>query len=246
MTSTWHRFVRMCTLAGILAILGSPVFAAGSVKINGERVEYPDGATLSALAPNLLAVTDAYWPAARIRNDRSLLAANALKQRVLTQLQSLGARAAGIEQLRRAVERFNPFGALEQSLDPDAIRLHRQDLRLAGDYEVVAPPRPDHVSVFGMTGQASRAPIGNGPVGSFSIDPDARLDGADRAWVYLIDPRGSVRRTGLSAFNARHLDVLPGSTIFVPVDPGLLDDSTRALNDDIVKLLAGGEATSHE
>lgn len=196
------------------------------------------------MVPTLLAVQDAYWPASRVRTEASRQAAGELKQRVLAQLQSLGGEA---EQLRRAVEQFRPFGGLDQPLDPDLIRLQeRANPRLVGDYELVAPARPKHILIIGMTMQAGKLPIGEAPVGSHSVDPAAYLEGADKAWLYLIGPQGSVRRTGVAAFNARRLDVLPGSTVFVPVDPDRLDERTRTLNDDIVKLLAGGEEWTHE
>ncbi len=245
------RSGRLCALLGLIgcigAAMGGSVATAGTVRLNGEAVAYNDGERLASFVPRLLALPNAYWPASRVRNEQSSLAARVLKARVLAQLQVIDAGLPAASELRHELEQFEPFGGLDQTLDPDVIRLHeRNNPRLSGDYDLLVPARPDHIRIIGMTRQDGREPIALAPVSARRIDAGKYLDGADREWLYLIDPEGRVRRTGVAAYNARELDVLPGSIVFVPIHARYLDESTRALNDDIVKLLAGGEALAHE
>ena len=59
---------------------------------------------------------------------------------------------------------------------------------------------------------------------------------ADRSYVYIITPTGSVEEKGIAYWNIDAAQLMPGSQVYVPISPELFSNKLKVLNKRVAAL----------
>ena len=124
------------------------------------------------------------------------------------------------------------------SLDPDYGRVETlANPSREGNYSPWGGPQPSNMTVFGLVSQPSKKPFGPGRDVVGYLDEMHLLSGAEKSEAWLIYPNGQTQKVPVAYWNRRHVEPMPGSTIFVGFSPALWGDRYEALNADILHSL---------
>jgi hypothetical protein len=238
----------------LFALLATLPARAVTVQVEG-RVAHPGTQAL----PEGARLADALR-AAEVRPDAYVLGAawlrpslepaqQRLKAGVLYDLKVLAgeARLAGKGDLQSLARRLSQaIDALPVSgrargalLDPRPLELSPQNHRLAEGDRVRFPTRPTTVRVTGAVQHDCR--LAHQPMrdaGEYLAEcPVATA--ADRDWLYVIQPDGTVERLGVALWNrATARPLAPGAVLYVPIRQAAAAAVDPLLNEQLAQLLA--------
>jgi protein involved in polysaccharide export with SLBB domain len=239
-----------------LCLAGAPLFAYAELQVLVDgAVNRPgmlalkDGARLSdaALAADIQPqayLLGAAWlrPSLRVAQER-------LKAGILFDLDQLHLRAVQrggtalsdtVGQLRDAIAALPVTGRMPALLDPRAVEANTPaNLPLLPGDRLFYPLRPSTIRVVGAVQSPcslTLQPLQDAP-GYLAQCPPAR--GADRDWVYVIQPDGHVFRRGVALWNrSTPLSLAPGALIYVPLSMRVTGKVDDTLNTDLADFLA--------
>lgn len=221
---------------------------AGAVNHPGV-LSLKDGARLSDAALAAGVQPQAYLLGAAWLRPSLLVAQTRLKAGILFDLDQLHLRAMQrgddalsdtVGRLRDATAALPVTGRAPALLAPRAVETNADaNLPLLPGDRLFYPLRPDTVRVVG----AVQSPC------TLTMQPlqDARsylarcpsAHGADRDWIYVIQPDGHVFRRGVALWNrSTPLSLAPGALIYVPLSVRLVGRIDDTLNSDMADFLA--------
>ena len=234
-------------LAGLLAGLSFNALADSQVTIYS-----PQGAptavvsharTLSELLASPALKDRSWWPGTVIAEPLATAAAQQDYQQTLARLQRWaaseeGERAATIGSVLRQLKAVRVTGRQFASLDPDWIRLRPEaNRRLEGEYSLYTLQRPTSVTLAGAIADSGRVVWQPGRDTRDYLAGHARLSGAERNVATVIAPDGTTQEVPVAYWNHRHVEVAPGSTIYLGFSSWALPAEYRDLNQHIISVL---------
>lgn len=114
----------------------------------------------------------------------------------------------------------------------------RQEINLRldhGDYILqLSETRPDTVLLQGAIVAAGERQYQNTAMAKQYLLSEKRLAGAERSWVYIIQPTGKIVKTGIAYWNGQQHQPAPGAIIFLPLQNKLLPEPWQHLNEEIL------------
>lgn len=225
------------------AVLAAPV----AVQVDG-AVAHPGGHALAVDARlfDLLASArpqaSAYLPGTSLLRESERQTQQRLKAGVQHDLGILGEREGAVfAPLQAWVAGLPVTGRIP--VNGDLRRLDRKskdNLPLQAGDRLVVPVRPDTVQVVG----AVNAPcaIAFQPLAPLAhyLAQCTSLPGANRDWVWLVQPDGHIQRRPQALWNAdgQQVYAAPGATLVVGIDDRRLGKDLTSLNDELALLAA--------
>lgn len=234
-------------VALLALFLTPPVFATGTVDvyINGESTARTlvDAAHLADVVtqPRL---AHSWWPGAVIAESQATVVAEQQKKNLLAALAALameedGDDAAAIHVLNQQLQAITVTGRQFINLDPDSVRLGRRtNPPLEGGYRLWVGPQPTTVNVFGLVSQPGDVAFVPGKDVAGYLEERTLLSGADRSYAWVIYPDGRQEKAPIAYWNKRHIEPMPGSTIFVGFADSLWTKKYALLNAELLRALA--------
>ncbi|MCB5226048.1 capsule biosynthesis GfcC family protein [Alishewanella sp. 16-MA] len=218
------------------------VSASVTISINQQKFEYEQAPRLAdAISP--IAFDKAwYWPASRLYK---LQPSDELpKQQVLTLLNQLQQTANHPAKrvfmaLAADIQNWQIAERISIAIDYDLARANPAlNPRFeSGVYQLNIETRPDYVLVVGAINSSVRmAHKAATPVKNYILK-SAFSEVADKQRINIIQPNGKVIEVGVQHWNAEHIEVMPGSIIFVPFAAGLYSSELAELNKQLLALL---------
>ncbi|GLR07949.1 hypothetical protein COO59_06705 [Mixta theicola] len=234
-------------LAGLIAGLSFNALADSQVTIY-----YPDASqtavvshaqTLSQLLASPALKDRSWWPGTVIAEQLATAAAAQHYQQTLARLQSWaaseeGERAAAINAVLQQLKTVRVTGRQFTSLDPDWVRLRPEaNRRLEGEYSVYILQRPTSVTLAGAIDGSGKVNWQPGRDTRDYLAGHTRLSGAEHNVATVIAPDGSTQEVPVAYWNHRHVEVAPGSTIYLGFSSWALPDEYHDLNQQIISVL---------
>lgn len=232
-------------LAGLMLAGSSAAWAAGQVTVHTAQGSATLGEVqdLAQVVTQPALINDVWWRGAVIAERGA--SATALQQQRKTlddlrawQAQSSGERAAAIGEVLRQLSGVSVTGRQFVSLDPDWIRLHPADnRRLQGDYDLYVTPPSTSVWLMGALHGAGKTSWQPGQTVRGYLAGHERLSGAEKSEVTVVAPSGETQRVPVAYWNHRHVEVAPGSIIWLGFSAWSLPDEYDDLNQRMISVL---------
>ncbi|WP_437614423.1 capsule biosynthesis GfcC family protein [Erwinia sp. V71] len=234
-------------LAGMIACL--PLLALADSLVT---VHYPGqsstavvshAANLEQLVTSPALQGKTWWPGTVIADTMATAVAQQQYQQLMARLQafradSSGDKAATISYVIQQLTAVKVTGRQITSLDPDWVRLHPEDNRLlSGAYDVYTLAKPDTVTLFGALSGSGKVSWQPGASVRDYLEEHERLSGAERSIAVVIAPSGEVTQAPVAYWNHRHIEVEPGSTIYLGFSSWSLPGEWEDLNQQIISVL---------
>ncbi|WP_408639714.1 capsule biosynthesis GfcC D2 domain-containing protein [Dryocola boscaweniae] len=238
---------RVSWLGGcLLTLTSSLALAAGNVTLYPGNHQPPQKLTDVERLADLVAqpsLSRAWWPGAVISERQATAAAEQQHQTLLAALsrfaaQEEGDEAAAINSVRQQLQAIKVTGRQFVDLDPDWVRVRpRSNVPLQGEYSLWAGPQPSTITLMGLVSSPGVKPFVAGRSADEYLDGINRLSGADRSYAWVIYPDGKTEKAPIAYWNKRHVELLPGSILFVGFSGRLFDSDFNELNQQILTSL---------
>lgn len=232
-------------LAGLMLAGSSAAWAAGQVTVHAPQgsATLENVADLAQLVTQPALIDHVWWRGAAIAERGASATAQRRYQQTLADLrawqaQSSGDRAAAIGDVLRQLSAIRVAGRQFVSLDPDWIRLHPEANRqLEGRYDLWLSPQPNSVWIMGALQGAGEVSWQPGQTVRGYLAGHERLSGAENSYATLISPAGETRRVPVAYWNHRHVEVAPGSVIWLGFSSWSLPGDGEDLNQRMISIL---------
>ena len=229
-------------MALCLSTLHFSAYAAGNVTI------YPQTQTIKNIDRLADLVTqpslaNAWWPGAVISERKATATEEQQHQKLLANLAGFAAEedgddAAAINGVRQQMQAIHVTGRQFVDLDPDWVRVHpRANVPLQGDYSLWAGPQPTTITLMGLVSSPGTKPFVAGRSADEYLDDIDKLSGADRSFAWVIYPDGKTQKAPVAYWNNRHVELTPGSILFVGFKERLFNSDFNDLNQQILNSL---------
>ncbi|MEZ8105263.1 capsule biosynthesis GfcC family protein [Vibrio cortegadensis] len=169
--------------------------------------------------------------------------ADALFNNVVQQLEALSLDIDYQQNAAMLLQQLKPlsFAYREDiNLDLDAIRLDPSlNPSLPGSYALELSSRPDTVLFFGLVEQTQQPFSASKQLGDY-IQQTALLAQSNNSDAWVISPDGRTQKVGFAYWNNQHINLMPGSTVFIGFNSSglsVFDNDLEKLEQDIVTLL---------
>lgn len=237
---------RASRLASVLLFCSACSHGAGNVALHlgnhqpAEKVTDVERLADLVTQPSL---TRAWWPGAVISESQASSVAELKHQQLLAKLgrfasQDSGEDAAAINSVRQQLQAINVTGRQFVNLDPDWVRVHpRSNVPLQGEYTLWAGPQPSTITLMGLVSTPGVKPFVAGRTADEYLDDVNTLSGADRSYAWVVYPNGETSKAPVAYWNKRHVELLPGSILFVGFSDRLFDSDFNELNQQILSSL---------
>lgn len=231
------------TLIASLMLCVGTAYASAEIQIHQQPVLQLSHINDLAHLVTQPALQQNWWPGTVIADPARRLVAQQQYQQTLEQIQhwqrnSSADYAETAQALLRQLGQIRVTGRLFTSLDPDIVRLYAAANRtLAGKYDLYPAHRPDTILLLGAVDGAGAIPWQPGYSVRQYLAHHAALAGADKSYATVIAPDGSAEQVPIAYWNQRHVEVMPGSILWLGIDPWHLSGEDRSLNQHIVSLL---------
>lgn len=238
----------MKTLSAVALLLTAcTVQARGTVEVYMAGSSAPHTLTDAAHLADLVGqprLANSWWPGAVIAEKQATAVAERQQQTLLGSLAALAAEEGGddgaaIQSLRQQLQAIRVTGRQFVRLDPDYVRIASHgNPPLEGQYRLWVGPQPTTVQVVGLISRPGKMPFTPGRDVAGYLDEMPLLSGADRSYAWVIYPDGRQQKAPVAYWNKRHIEPMPGSTIFVGFADSLWTKKYDVLNGDILRTLA--------
>ncbi|ADU67560.1 capsule biosynthesis GfcC D2 domain-containing protein [Pantoea sp. At-9b] len=232
-------------------LAGLALFTAGNALADSQVIVHdgPHRATLQVdHAQNLSQLLSnpaihTWWPGTVIAEHAATAVAKQQQQQLLADLRAWqadnsGERAAAIGAVIQQLAATPVTGRQFTSLDPDWVRLRPEANRiLQGSYDLYTLAAPTQVLVLGALEHPGKVSWQPGrTVRSYLADHD-RLSGGERSFATVIAPSGETQQVPIAYWNHRHVEVEPGSIIWLGFSSWSLPWGQSDLNDRMISVL---------
>lgn len=214
----------MKKITSLLAILALPVMgvaqADSQVTVHGQtslRIDHAQN--LSQLVTNPALQT--WWPGTVIASRDATVVAQKQQKQLLADLRAWQAGsgeslAATIGSVIHQLSTLQITGRLFTSLDPDWVRLRPEANRtLLGSYDLYTVAPPTQVLVLGALSNPGKESWQPGRTVRDYLAAHDRLSGGERSIATVIAPSGATQQVPIAYWNQRHIEVEPGSVIWL-------------------------------
>ena len=240
--------MKKLTLAALSTLFVTPLlFAAGTVEVYINGAKEPKTLTDAAHLADLVTqprLAESWWSGAVIAEKQATAVAQQQKQALLGKLATLAADesgddAAAVQSLRQQLQALKVTGRQFVRLDPDIVRLsQRRNPPLEGQYSLWVGPQPTTVTIFGLVSRPGKTAFTPEKDVASYLDEMSLLSGADRSYAWVIYPDGRQEKAPVAYWNKRHIEPMPGSTIFVGFADSLWTKKYEDLNAELLRALA--------
>lgn len=232
-------------LAGLMLAGSSAAWAAGQVTVHVAQgsATLDEVENLAQLVTQPALIDNVWWRGAVIAERGASAVARQQQQKTLADLrvwqaQSSGDRATAVAEVLRQLSAVRVTGRQFVSLDPDWLRLHPDaNRRLQGSYDLWLPPQSDSVWLMGALHGAGKVSWQPGQTVRGYLVGHEHLSGAENSYVTVIAPSGETQRVPVAYWNHRHVEVAPGSTIWLGFSSWSLPDGQDDLNQRMISVL---------
>lgn len=230
-----------------LSMTAGSAWASGTVDVYINDATQPKTLTNAAHLIDLVEqprLANSWWPGAAIATQQETAVALQQKQALLAWLATLGAQANGddaaaILALRQQLQAVRVVGRQFIRLDPDWVRAGElNNPPLEGKYSLWVGRQPDTVTLFGLISRPGKVAFTPGRDIASYLDDVRLLSGAERNYAWVIYPDGRTEKAPVAYWNQRHIEPMPGSTLFVGFADSLWTTQYDALNADVLRALA--------
>ena len=162
-----------------------------------------------------------WWPGTVIAERGATAVAQQQQQQLLADLRTWQADsgdtlAATIGAVIHQLSAIQVTGRQFTSLDPDWVRLRPEANRtLQGSYDLYTLPQPTQVLILGALDHPGKESWQPGRTVRDYLEAHDRLSGAERSFATLIAPSGQTQQVPIAYWNQRHVEVEPGSIIWL-------------------------------
>ena len=237
--------ITLSLLAGLMLAGSNAAWAAGQVTVHAAQgsATLDNVQDLAQLTTQPALIDNVWWRGAVMAERGASAVAQQQRQQTLADLrawqtQTSGDRAAAIGEVLRQLSAVNVTGRQFISLDPDWIRLHPDaNRRLEGSYDLWLTPEPDSVWLMGALHGAGKVRWQPGQTVRGYLEGHAHLSGAENSYATVISPSGETQRVPVAYWNHRHVEVLPGSTIWLGFSSWSQPDGYDDLNKRMISVL---------
>lgn len=186
-----------------------------------------------------------YWPAASLhQSDDDMQAKHAQFLQQLLQLRddyrakNQQQKANAIQLLYIQVRQWQLARRVPLSIDLDKARTQlAANPRLdSGDYRLTIGPRPKVIYPVGLYQESAPMPHQRATPAREYLVPGYRLPLADRNYVLVVQPDGTVTQVGVAYWNRHYHELQPGAQLLIPFAPRALPRRYRHLNNDLIEL----------
>lgn len=175
--------------------------------------------TLSELVTN--PALHSWWPGTVIAERGATAVAQQQHAQLLADLRAWQADsgtslAATIGSVIQQLSALQVTGRQFTTLDPDWVRLRPEaNRKLQGSYDLYIVAAPTQVRVMGALSHPGSESWQPGRTVRDYLAPHARLSGAERSVATVIAPSGETQQVPIAYWNQRHVEVEPGSIIWL-------------------------------
>lgn len=238
--------MKIKALALLLTLSSALSYAAGNVTVYPGKQQPPQNLTNVERLADLVtqpSLSRAWWPGAVISERQASAVAEQQHQKLLMTLDSFAAQeegedAAAINSVRRQLQAIKVTGRQFVRLDPDWVRLRpRSNVTLSGEYSLWAGPQPSTITLMGLVSSPGVKPFVAGRSVDNYLEGVNTLSGADRSYAWVVYPDGKTEKAPVAYWNKRHVELLPGSIIFIGFSGRLFDSDFNELNQQILTSL---------
>lgn len=232
-------------LAGLALFTAGNALADSQVIVhdgqNRATLQIDHAQKLSQLVTNPAIHT--WWPGTVIAERGATAVAKQQQQQLLADLRawqadSSGDRAAAIGAVIQQLSAIAVTGRQFTSLDPDWVRLRPEANRsLQGNYDLYTLAEPTQVLVLGALENPGKVLWQPGRTVRDYLDDHDRLSGGERSFATVIAPSGQTRQVPIAYWNHRHVEVEPGSIIWLGFSSWSLPWGQSDLNDRMISVL---------
>ena len=236
---------RVCAKGWMALCLSTLVFnayAAGNVTIYPQNQTIKNVERLADLVTQP-ALANAWWPGAVISERQASAAAEQQHQKLLAQLSEFAAQedgddAAAINGMRQQMQAIHVTGRQFVDLDPDWVRVRpRANVPLQGEYSLWTGAQPTTITLMGLVSSPGEKPFVAGRSADEYLDGIDKLSRADRSYAWVIYPDGKTQKAPVAYWNKRHVELTPGSILFVGFSDRLFNSDFNSLNQQILNSL---------
>lgn len=210
-------------LTAIILFTAGNVLADSQVTVydtHGQRILQIDHAqNLAQLVTHPALQT--WWPGTVIAERGATAVAEQQQKALLADLRlwqadSGDALGATIGSVIHQLSTLHVTGRQFTVLDPDWVRLRPEANRtLQGSYDLYTRSQPTQVWVLGALNNPGTESWQAGRTVSDYLDTHDRLSGAERSYATVIAPSGQTQQVPIAYWNQRHVEVQPGSIIWL-------------------------------
>ncbi|SEA28631.1 capsule biosynthesis GfcC family protein [Alkalimonas amylolytica] len=247
MISVRSLLLAATALFGFQLVAAEPVVVV-QIKAGSELWHaYAEPPRLSQLLAEVPHPEQQYWPAAALYRQSEHLQQQ--KQDLLSRLQRLEQHW----QLRNHTQNILVLQSIRQQVsgwqlaERQAVRIDYDLARISqtanprldpGHYILRLAPRPEQVLFVGAIAE-ERGLLHQGAASVHSyLKALPSLQRTDPSWLYVVQANGQIQQVGRAYWNRQHLELQPGSQVFLPLHPRILPKEFRSLNQELVQLVA--------
>ena len=217
------------------------VHAKVSVQLNHMVLDFADNPRLTDVLAGVNQQQSWYWPATALYRLDTLLAEQQ-RRNIITQLDfvelSLDQTSAlKVRSLIAQIKQWQLADRVMVPIDYDAARvnLNNNPRFENGTYRLELMTRPTTATVFGLIEQPIKLDLGTQQCAEDYIQ-HLNIDLANRDYVYIIQPDGVIKKTGVAYWNSACEDIMPGSQIYLGLPESQFFNHNNQLNEQIAQL----------
>ena len=217
------------------------VHAKVSVRVNQMLLDFADNPRMSDVLSGLSKQQTWYWPAAALyRLDTSL--GEQQRSNIITQLEFVAlslnqTNALKARSLINQIKQWQLADRVRMTIDYQASRvnLDKNPRFENGHYLLELYTRPTTATVFGLIDQPIKLDLATQLCAEDYIQR-LDIDLANPDYVYIIQPDGVIKKTGVAYWNSACADIMPGSQIYLALPESQFFKHNTRLNEQIAQL----------
>lgn len=241
--ATMNKKTLICLLFSALML--NTVLASVTIEVNQKQYMFANKPRLVEILAPIAARQDWYWPGAalfqandeQLEEERKLLINNLsdLIKRYKTDKPEI---ASSLEQLQASIVSWRLARRFPIKIDYDLARVvgAANPQLPTGEYILDIAPRPNTVQLFGAVDRTRKIPhLAHADVSEY-IDSQILSNLANKNIVILFQADGRKLTAPSAYWNRTHLEVMPGSQLFVPFKQSLFQPKFATINQQIKNL----------
>ena len=229
-------------LAAVALLTAGSALADSQVTVHGQNnLQIDHAQNLAQLLTN--PALQSWWPGTVIAERGATAVAQQQQKQLLEDLRrwqanSSEALAGTIGAVIHQLSALQVAGRQFTSLDPDWVRLRPEANRtLQGSYDLYTVPQPTQVLVLGALENPGKESWQPGRTVRDYLEGHDRLSGGERSVASVITPSGQILQVPIAYWNQRHIEVQPGSIIWLGFTSWSLPWGQADLNARMLSLL---------
>jgi hypothetical protein len=234
------RFTFIVLVIG--TILLSPFSNAEvEITINKTIYTYTTNPRLSDVLTPVAFQESWYWPSSQLFRSNTAQAQQ-LRQRILEILTAYSDKNDSSKSIYSAIAKqlkaWEIADRIDIEIDFDLARISpkKNPLVESGLYQLRLYKRPSHIHVFGALNNEIDLPYTNNTCVEEIMSKVTLSEYADKSFVYLISPKGRIKKSPIAYWNSKCTILVPGALVYVPLQEDLFSDEHEIINDKVLGL----------